>query len=271
MGEEKILFLADAHFQPGDRPGQYTGIRDFLSTVAADATYLILLGDTFHCWFERSGRVVGDYQSLLSLFGAASKKGLKIHHVSGNRDFAIGASSPDIDQSYDGFFGSRCGRSILTDHGIEPHGTRYLYKHDGISISCCHGDIFCTRGTGYRFLRQLLQGTLGRCFMGWGPFWIALHAVKYLQSKPACDAYRKPDRRHGIVTASAAKELRHDVDIVCCGHIHCNDNRELIDGDRSGRLFVIPPWVAGCYYGERAGQAVNFKQFSPETTPAADG
>ncbi|MDR1520391.1 MAG: hypothetical protein LBU23_09665, partial [Planctomycetota bacterium] len=129
---ERVYLLADMHLKPLDAPGaaarklaaeENGRLAAFLSAIDGRARQLILLGDAFNFWFERYSRVAGDYSIALKLFQAAADRGLEIHHVSGNRDYAVGEGLGfDPLTRYPGFL--RLGKgftvSRLTDYGIEP-------------------------------------------------------------------------------------------------------------------------------------------------------
>ena len=83
----RTVFVADMHLRPGHRPGQSAALWRFVSQVRAlGAQRLIFLGDTFNFWFERGGRVVGDYDAVLTAFATLAADGVTMDLVSGNRD-----------------------------------------------------------------------------------------------------------------------------------------------------------------------------------------
>jgi UDP-2,3-diacylglucosamine pyrophosphatase LpxH len=256
VNAERTVFLADAHLRPGPRPEQNERLAAFLRETAAGASRLVLLGDAFNCWFERGERMIGDYAAVLALFTEAAERGLAIHHVSGNRDFVVGAAENDANATRGPPLG-KWGRrpSLLTRHGIEPHGLRYVFEQGGKRVHCLHGDLFCTRDLRYRVLRQLLQRWPGRLAAGFLPLsWIE-GTVRNVQENHFCPSYRVPLEWRNIVTAAAVPEVEAGADLVVCGHVHHDDRRPVAGPTRRGELLIVPPWVAGGYHAELAGDA----------------
>lgn len=267
---ERILLLADAHLQPGERPEQNRDLARLLDRAAGEVAEMVLLGDCFHCWFERRGRVVGDYEPVLSLFAGAAERGLRIRHISGNRDFAIGGGRTDEKDAtddadpwernapYPGFFSIAGDRSpsVLNRYGIEPCGLSLRLRQGGRRILLIHGDVYCTRDYAYRAMRWLTQGPLGRIAMAWGPFWIARLAVGFVQGR-----LRLPGRQYlgpekGMVWADVSRELSRGADLVVCGHFHHYGRRPLLWGDKEGELVILPAWRFGGEYGVLEGGGV---------------
>ncbi len=256
MSGERIVFLADAHLQPGEQPEQNHMLERFLREACAQADKLVLLGDLFHCWFERGGRVVGDFSGLLEHFGNAAGRGLAIHYVTGNRDFAVGAGSSEHDSGWTvnprfaGFYSivGNSARSVLTGYGIEPHGIYYRLRAQGMNLACVHGDVYCAGEHVYLFMRWLTQGPLGRVCMSLGPFWLARLIVGWFQNRPVSRRRHYPARGHGIAWSRVCAELGAGADLVVCGHLHHAGMRPLVNGRRKGKLVLVGAWCAGYEY-----------------------
>ena len=256
MRSERAVFVADAHLQPGFRPGQNRMLKRFLHEVCFPGDVLVLLGDLFHCWFERRGRVVGDFSEVLEAFGAAAARGVEIHYVSGNRDFAVGAGRSERrdvwahNPRFPGFFapvGPRA-QSVLVQYGVEPHGTHFRVRIRNRNVTCVHGDIYCTGDPGYALLRWLTQGPLGRLAMSWGPFLLARLIVGRLQALPVSRLRHYPAAGGGMDWSRASAELATGADLLVCGHLHHPGTRPLLLGERRGQLVIVGPWCAGWEY-----------------------
>jgi UDP-2,3-diacylglucosamine hydrolase len=232
----KTIFVADAHLLPGDCPEQNARLKRLLDE--GEQARVVLLGDAFNAWFERRGRVTGDYAAVLKLFSVAAGRGAEIHHVSGNRDFAIGAG-----KSYPGFYGFFGGgaRSVLADNGIEPHGTCYHFSQDGLKVACEHGDRFCVRDRRYQRLRWLLQGPVGRWAMGIAPFALPSSIFAGVQKKPLRLPSEKFSKQE-IVPEAAWPQVTDGTDLIVCGHVHREERYPLAAAGRAGELVVVPPW-----------------------------
>lgn len=262
---DRIYFLADMHLKPLDAPNRAArecAVRDnerlaeFLASIEGKASSLILLGDTFNFWFERRGRVVGDYFTALTLFKAAADRGLTIHHVSGNRDFVVGEGlGLDPTTRFSGFFRFKKGFTVsrMCDYGIEPHGQRYRFHHAGKTVGCVHGDTLCAGDYSYRLLRKFLQGAVGRTVMRYSP-WILADAIFGRQQGRV--AVRRPDSRPEPLFDEGAvwREMAMGADLLLCGHVHLHHECDVDVDGRTCHLAALPAWLNGGYGYLESGQ-----------------
>lgn len=255
---DRIYFLADMHIKPLDAPNPVAremAVRDnerlaaFLAAIEGKATMLVLLGDTFNFWFERRGKVIGDYFTSLSLFKTATERGLDIHHVSGNRDFVVGEGlGLDPTTRYPGFFRFKKGFTVsrLCDYGIEPHGPRYRFHHAGKTVGCVHGDALCAGDYAYMFLRKLLQGFVGKTLMRYSPWVLADMVFSRQQGRVGI---RNTKRRTKVLFDSGAiwREMAMGADLLVCGHVHTHYEKDIeVDGRRC-HMTALPAWLDGGY------------------------
>lgn len=254
----RVYLLADMHLKPLDAPraeAREIAVRDnerlarFLADIEGKADFLVLLGDAFNFWFERRGKVVGDYATALNLFKIAADKGLPIHHVSGNRDYAVGEGLGfDPTTRYPGFLRLKGGFTVsrLCDFGIEPHGPRFRFHHAGRMVSCVHGDAFCEGDRLFMMLRWLLQGPLGRAFMRWAPWSVGELVVPRLQGRIGV---RGGTGRVGEMLSDSGirREMAMGADLVLCGHIHARYRRPMEVVGKHCMLEVLPAWMDGWY------------------------
>ena len=269
---ERIYLLADMHLKPLDARGagaRAMAVADnerlarFLSEIEGKAKALILLGDTFNFWFERRSKMVGDYLATLNLFKLAADKGLEIHHISGNRDYAVGEGLGfDPNTRYPGFLRLRRGFTVsrLADFGIEPHGPRYRFHQAGKTIVCVHGDSLCTGDPLFMALRWLLQGPFGRTFMRRAPWSVIDFLISWQQGRTKV---RGCSKRAGEMLAEKAvrREMAKGSDMVLCGHIHAYHERDVDSVGRRGRLVAVPAWLDG-WYGILENGEVRVEQFT---------
>lgn len=256
---DRALILADMHLMPLDssRPevvrqamADNERLARFLAEEASRASTLVLLGDTFNFWFERRSHVIGDYYAALSLFKLASEQGLAIHHVSGNRDYAVGEGlGIDPTTRYPGFLRLKRGFTVsrLADFGIEPHGPRFRFHQAGKTVSCIHGDSLCGKQRLFMLLRWGLLGPIGRTAMRWLPWTLWETLIPPIQNKSR--GIRQPvDPADIFDEAAVAREIAMGADLLLCGHIHAFYERRVEIAGRHGRFVAIPPWLEG-YYG----------------------
>lgn len=269
--ENRVYFLADMHLKPLDASRarvREMAVRDnerlaaFLESIQGKASSLVLLGDAFNFWFERRGKMVGDYLTALSLFKLASDNGLDIHHVSGNRDFVVGEGlAPDTTAHYSGFFRQRSGWtvSLLCDYGIEPHGPRYRFHQAGKTISCVHGDALCTGDRMFMLMRWLMMGFPGRTVMRFCPWGMGRHVIEALQSRTGI---RRPkaDPADLLDAEMIRREVAMGADLLVCGHIHAFHERTVEVAGRKGRMVALPAWLDG-FYGVLEGGVLRIEEF----------
>lgn len=265
MPSDRIYLLADMHVKPLDAPNpaaRAMAVQDnerlarFLAHIDGKASGLVLVGDTFNFWFERRSHVVGDYYTTLALFKAAADSGLDIHHVSGNRDFAVGEGLGfDPTTRYPGFLRYKSGFTVsrLADFGIEPHGPRYRFHQAGKTVTCVHGDALCTRDRMFMLLRWTLQGPLGRTVMRLAP-WSMLDSV-FSKQQGRVGIRNGGKRPVDLLDETAIwREMAMGADILVCGHIHSHFEKDMEVAGRTCHLAVLPAWLDGGYGVVEDGQ-----------------
>lgn len=221
----RYLFVADMHLMPGPRPEQNEALRLLLNSTAASADAIVFIGDLFHCWFERSGRHVGDYEEVIQLLHETSKRGVALHYIGGNRDFTIGRHLEDIT-------------------GGTVHGLGWNTIIGGKRLRLVHGDSFCTRDSYFMLLRWLLTGPIGRVAAGLTPWPVADKIVSHIQSRPKLPFCHTPYAEKDLQNSAAAADLaHHDAEVIICGHRHEPDKRFLENNGHKGVLHVVPAWL----------------------------
>ncbi len=255
---ERVYLLADMHLKPLDAPTEAARrqavvgnerLARFLAGIDGKAGGLILLGDAFNFWFERRGHVVGDYFASLSLFKEAADRGLEIHHISGNRDFAVGGGLGfDPATRFPGFLNLQRGFTVsrLADFGIEPHGPKWRFYQNGKTICCVHGDGLCRGDYKFMLLRWLLQGPVGRTLLRYSPWPLADYVFSRQQGRVTIRPSKKQPEEL-FDEAAVWRELAMGADLLLCGHIHAQYEREVDVAGRKCRMLALPSWMDGGY------------------------
>ena len=245
-----IILAADMHLKPGRDIEQNKILSSFLDECS-DYDKLILVGDTFNCWFEKNGIYVGDYSEIISIFSNAINKGLEINFVFGNRDFVFskGFVPPD-GSSYSGFSCIESDKySVLADAGMQLRGWGYQFENDGVIYHCSHGDMYCIGDTLHQLLRYLIMGNPARLLSTFMPRFV-VHAIF-----TAFNVYKKDARRNTELICdyllmqdeALIPLIDSGVDHVICGHLHQYMTKDVIGSTHSGKLTVLPCWVGGEY------------------------
>lgn len=246
----KTAFVADMHLKPGGDPVQAERLPLFFESLRLHAIKrLVLLGDTFHCWCERRGRVVGEFDDILSHFRQAADSGMRIYHVSGNRDFLVGAGA-----EYPGYYEDRFP-SRLSAYGITPCGPFLHINAGDCRILCLHGDTLCSRDTSYQRMRALFHSPVGKAFAHLCPWPLLQWSVSRVQNSPLQREYLSPPPECDIVDEAALETMRGKADMLLCGHVHHATRRDLTpDG---AALIALPPWLVKGEYALHDGCAVS--------------
>lgn len=262
------VFVADMHLRPGARAEQDALLARFCSQIkASGARRLIFLGDTFNFWFERCGRVVGDYEAVLARFADLARAGVVMDMVSGNRDFMFGQSVHDS-AYYPGFFRGRPGAnrvSRVVAAGINPRGFNCRFTQDGELVHCTHGDMYSLRASGHGMMRWWTMALGPRMMSAWAPFWLLKLVFGALQRRDTLP-YRKllpttPLLEAETFTPMAAEGVRH----IFCGHFHTGYRcLEVPGGSVTARLHILPSWLHN-------GTYAFFKDGQVTLRSAADG
>jgi UDP-2,3-diacylglucosamine hydrolase len=222
----RAWFAADLHLLPGPQPDQTARLSAFLAraTVSADALYL--LGDVFHCWYERGQRHVGDYDEVLLLLRETATR-LPIHFLPGNRDF-------------------RAGPRLAALSGVRIHPERLVAEIAGEKVLLTHGDLYCTADLPYRLMRWLLVSAPGRALQRLIPWPLARRLVRTVQERPQSPLPHYWVGAEAIRSRSVvADQARHGVRRTVCGHAHVAETRDLSELDGTGVLHLVPAWRDG--------------------------
>ena len=130
------LFVSDVHLGEDSAPaiGQFLG---FLTTRAARAETLYILGDLFESWVGDDDRSPAALEVCAAL-KTLTASGVPCFVLHGNRDFLLGSG-----------FCERTGCVLLTDPVVA--------ELDGKRVLITHGDALCTDDHSYQELRSIVR------------------------------------------------------------------------------------------------------------------
>jgi len=204
MTTKHTYFISDAHF--GIQLEGYGNREElffrFLEREASTMGELYILGDLFDFWIEYRHAIRPDYFAVLHHLKTLIDRGVKVHYLAGNHDFALGS-----------FLTDTIGIAVyLSDLSCTIQGRRvYMY----------HGDGLISKDITYQILKKLLRNPVNQRLykiihpnIG-VPFGSSISGSsrKYL-NKPLVQKIRDDYAR------CARKELLSGHDIVMYGHIH---------------------------------------------------
>lgn len=216
------FFISDLHLH-ASRPEATQAFYQFLSSQAANAEALYILGDFFDTWIGDDddaplGAEVAERLKVLS------DSGTQIYLMHGNRDFLIGQK-----------FVRSAGATLLEDPTvIELYGTRTLLMH---------GDSLCTRDTDYMAMRQQLRSATWQGQILAQPLSARRAFAEGLRAKSKVMNSSKPEDIMDVTPAAVEECMRdHKVVRLIHGHTHRPGRHKLtLSGELVERI-VLGDW-----------------------------
>ena len=229
------LFVSDVHLGEGFEPsiGQFLG---FLSSHAARAEALYILGDLFESWVGDDDRSDAA-QRVCATLRTLTAGGVPSFVLHGNRDFLLGAG-----------FGERTGCVLLSDPVVA--------ELDGERVLITHGDALCTDDHSYQELRSIVRNPLvQRRFL----------ALPLANREVLADEARAGSRRHiartvptimDVNPAAVERAFRAaGVRRMIHGHTHRPGVHDLTIDGRSAQRIVLGAWYEqGSYLSYERGR-----------------
>ena len=136
-----LYFISDVHLgaqSPAEEATKEALLLDLLERVGSDGERLYILGDLYDFWFEYRHVVPSVGQRVLAALQGLTSRGIEVHYLAGNHDFAIGPYISDT-------LGCHIHRKPLD---VEWNGTR-IHLH--------HGDGLAGNDMGYRVMTKIIR------------------------------------------------------------------------------------------------------------------
>jgi UDP-2,3-diacylglucosamine hydrolase len=214
----KLGFISDLHLSE-NTPSVTEGFFEFLKTAAQELSHLYILGDLFEAW-------VGDdddsqhAMSVMQKINHATRNGLEIFFIHGNRDFLCGQK-----------FAEQSNLTLLPD----PFFLNFFDQ----KIALSHGDNFCTEDLEYiKFKKEVRSEKWQQEFLQ-KPLDDRLNIASNMR-----DASQKNNSNKDIsimdVTPNAIQEffVEHRIDLLIHGHTHRPNTHQI----NSGTRIVLGDW-----------------------------
>ena len=214
----KLGFISDLHLS-ANTPSVTEGFFEFLKAAAQDLSHLYILGDLFEVW-------VGDdddselAMSVMQKINHATRNGLEIFFIHGNRDFLCGQK-----------FAEQSNLTLLPD----PFFLNFFDQ----KIALSHGDNFCTEDLEYiKFKKEVRSEEWQQEFLQ-KPLDDRLKIASNMR-----DASQKNNSNKDIaimdVTPTAIQEFftEHRIDLLIHGHTHRPNTHQI----NSGTRIVLGDW-----------------------------
>jgi UDP-2,3-diacylglucosamine hydrolase len=214
----KLGFISDLHLSE-NTPSVTEGFFEFLKTAAQELSHLYILGDLFEAW-------VGDdddsqhAMSVMQKINHATRNGLEIFFIHGNRDFLCGQK-----------FAEQSNLTLLPD----PFFLNFFDQ----KIALSHGDNFCTEDLEYiKFKKEVRSEKWQQEFLQ-KPLDDRLNIASNMR-----DASQKNNSNKDIsimdVTPNAIQDFfaEHRIDLLIHGHTHRPNTHQI----NSGTRIVLGDW-----------------------------
>ncbi|MEO8719418.1 MAG: UDP-2,3-diacylglucosamine diphosphatase [Burkholderiales bacterium] len=221
------LFISDLHLS-GERPEINERFFEFLSTQAARAAALYVLGDLFEYWIgdDELDAAVGDplARAVATALGELSRRGVGVAFMHGNRDFLIAQR-----------FCAASGARLLADPAVEKVG--------GVRTLLMHGDTLCTEDHDYQAWRRTARSSAWQHEFLAQPLAERRSTLQSLREKSKEVVGAKPAEIMDVSDAAVREALRqHGLTRLVHGHTHRPARHVLeVDGRRCER-WVLPDW-----------------------------
>tara|TARA_B100000686_G_C16635613_1_gene887104 strand:- start:2 stop:712 length:711 start_codon:yes stop_codon:yes gene_type:complete len=214
----KLGFISDLHLSE-NTPSITAGFFEFLKTTAQELSHLYILGDLFEAW-------IGDDDDsefaikVMQQINYATRNGLEIFFIHGNRDFLCGQS-----------FAKQSNLTLLPDPS-------FLNFFD-LKIALSHGDDFCTEDLEYiKFKKEVRSQKWQQKFLQ-KPLNKRLKIASNMR-----DASQKNNSNKDFtimdVTPTAIEDFfaEHHIDLLIHGHTHRPNTHQTNFGTR----IVLGDW-----------------------------
>jgi UDP-2,3-diacylglucosamine hydrolase len=221
-----LYFISDVHLgaqAPAEETAKEERLLGLLEQVATDGERLYILGDLYDFWFEYRHVIPATGLRILAALHDLTERGVEVHYLAGNHDFAIGSFISDT-------IGCRIHREPID---VIEAGTRF-HLH--------HGDGLAGKDTGYRIMTKIIRSRAAR----W--LWRLLHpglgfAIAHRVSGTSRHYTTGKDFGSGERMRAHLETLAaRGYDYIIMGHSHVAEERQL----EGGSTYInLGSWLGG--------------------------
>lgn len=242
----RICVLSDVHCKyaaetASDRLNEELTL-SFLKESIGKYDLMVLNGDIFDLWFDWKYTIIKQYFPILRRLAEIGENCCRLILTSGNHDFW-----------FNGF--------LKTYIGIEIHPEQFSLQADGHKLLFTHGDLHTVNDLRYKIFRRIIRLPLVK-----GLFSILHPDLALSLGRRMSRSSRLRKVSHLLQTKKSAGLVRYaqsqiqhaKYDIVCMGHSHKPQVREL-----SGGIYVNSgDWVVHHSYVEIIDGNIDLKTYS---------
>ncbi|MDB9813949.1 UDP-2,3-diacylglucosamine diphosphatase [Gammaproteobacteria bacterium] len=218
----KLGFISDLHLSE-KTPSTNEGFFKFLKTAAQEFSHLYILGDLFESWIgddDDSSFACGVTEHIK----AATRSGLEIFFMHGNRDFL-------------------CGKKFAEDANITILPDPFFIDYFDQKIALSHGDDFCTDDLKYIEFKKEVRSSL------WQEDFLhkSLDERKKIASNMRDASQSNKDKKDLSimdVTANTIHKffIQNDISLLIHGHTHRPNTHQISESGINGMRIVLGDW-----------------------------
>jgi len=218
----KLGFISDLHLSEA-KPSTTEGFFKFLKAAEQEFSHLYVLGDLFEVW-------IGDDDDapfaleVIAAIKAATRSGLEIFFMHGNRDFLCGKR-----------FAEEANMTVLPD----PFFIDYFDQ----KIALSHGDNFCTDDLEYlAFKKEVRSDSWQQEFLS-KPLVERREIAAGMRDISESHNNNKPISIMDVATSSIHRFFTdHKIDLLIHGHTHRPYTHEIVMPNINGIRIVLGDW-----------------------------
>lgn len=223
----ETIFISDLHLSPS-RPGLLADFKALLDQAARRGQILYILGDLFEEFWVGIDDPTPPAPEVIGWMREFTGGGGRMYVLRGNRELML-----------DDGFGRLTGCTVLPDHSV--------IEINGDKVLIMHGDLLCTRDTGYQlFRRTLVNPAVKNCFAAL-PLSLRLKLVHGLKDpiRRKMMAKKAPDIMDADQAAVEQAMRSAGVCELIHGHTHRPGIHDFDLGGRAARRIVLGDWYEG--------------------------
>lgn len=222
MTTRKTLFISDLHLEES-RPDITQAFLSLLNHCDFSVDALYILGDLFEVW-------IGDdhhtpfHSQIIEALQKATKRGLPIYFIYGNRDFLIGKK-----------FLQKTGCQLLADEEkISLYGTPVLLMH---------GDTLCTQDIAYLKARKKGRNRFLQFLFLSLPLKIRERIANKMRAKSAKHTHNTAPEIMDVTEGEVLRVMqKHEVQVLIHGHTHRPAIHSFLLNHSPANRIVLAAW-----------------------------
>lgn len=238
----RAYFISDLHLSSDKNAWEddrQKHILNFFKFIEKDVTHLYLVGDFFDFWYEYKYSIPKAFFPMLFELQKLINKGVEIHYLAGNHDFALGSFFDDM-------------------MGIKTWQDEYTFELDGKKFYLHHGDGVDKKDIGYRLLKKVFRNKTNQWLFRWlhpdlgFPFarWLSGSSRKYSNQNNS-------ERDESDYIEFAEQKFMDGFDYVLMGHRH----NPLVHEKGTHRYINLGDWINKFSYALFDGKEIALNYF----------